>query len=167
MRAAVADYPTGTPIRSREELRAWLFTSVAEERPDRVRVATFTVSAAGVLHLAPRRSEHVACAGGADVSAAGEIGFDEAGDVVEVTNQSTGYCPPVTCWSAVAAAFSAAGLCHPPGWTTAVVFRRCEACGQRNVVRDGWFACMICGASLPAGWNFGRPVCDAVHSLTQ
>ena len=32
--------------------------------------------------------------------------------------------------------------------------RHCEGCGERNVVRDGWFVCGVCGADLPAEWNF-------------
>jgi uncharacterized Zn finger protein (UPF0148 family) len=34
------------------------------------------------------------------------------------------------------------------------VFRRCGACGERNLVKDGDFACAICGAELPRTWNF-------------
>ena len=30
----------------------------------------------------------------------------------------------------------------------------CPRCGERNVVKDGWFVCGVCGADLPAGWNF-------------
>jgi hypothetical protein len=36
---------------------------------------TFVVDVAGVLRLAPRRSEHVVCAGGGEVLSAGEMGF--------------------------------------------------------------------------------------------
>ena len=43
----------------------------------------------------------------------------------------------------------------PAGFTHAVVFRRCEACGQRNVVKDDAFVCAVCDADLPAEWNFG------------
>src|SRR5690349_4898669 len=57
---------------------------------------TFVVALDGSLRVAPRRSEHVALAAGRDVLAAGEMMFTrEAGAqrVLEVTNQSTGYCP--------------------------------------------------------------------------
>ena len=47
------------------------------------------------------------------------------------------------------------GLPHPGRFTTEVIFRRCPRCGQRNVVKDGWFECQVCGAVLPQGWNFG------------
>jgi hypothetical protein len=33
------------------------------------------------------------------------------------------------------------------GWT-------CTAC-ERNVVKDRWFECQVCGAELPQAWNFG------------
>jgi hypothetical protein len=121
--------------------------------------ATFVVDPAGVLRIAPRRSEHVACAGGGAVLAAGEIRFARlAGgrvEVVEVSNQSTGYCPDPDCWPAVAAALAAAGIRAPTGFTSACVFRRCGACGQTNLVKEAWFVCATCDAELPATWNFG------------
>jgi hypothetical protein len=46
------------------------------------------------------------------------------------------------------------GVPHPGRFTTEMVFRRCRKCGERNVVKDGWFACGVCGAELPAEWNF-------------
>lgn len=36
----------------------------------------------------------------------------------------------------------------------AVVFRRCPACGQRNIVNHGQFVCGMWGADLPTAWNF-------------
>ena len=57
---------------------------------------TFVVDLEGVLRLAPRRSEHVACAGGRPVLSAGEVSFERGPDgweVTSATNQSTGYCP--------------------------------------------------------------------------
>ena len=30
----------------------------------------------------------------------------------------------------------------------------CPNCGQRNIVKEGWFVCGVCGADLPATWNF-------------
>src|SRR5690349_10531027 len=55
---------------------------------------TFVVDDAGVLRVADRRSEHVACAGGGAVYAAGELRAERQFDdiaVVEISNQSTGY----------------------------------------------------------------------------
>jgi hypothetical protein len=54
----------------------------------------------------------------------------------------------------VAAALGRLGVPHPGRFTTAVVFRRCETCGERNVVKDGWFVCGVCGSELPPQWNF-------------
>jgi hypothetical protein len=54
----------------------------------------------------------------------------------------------------VAAELDGIGVVHPGGFTWEVVFRRCEKWGERNVVRDGWFVCGVCGAELPAAWNF-------------
>ncbi|HKI30800.1 MAG TPA: hypothetical protein VKA46_02830 [Gemmataceae bacterium] len=107
--------------------------------------------------MADRRSEHVACAGGKLVLSAGEMFFRLSASgvqVVEVTNQSTGYCPEPESWPAVASALDRIGMMHPGRFTQEVVFRRCPACGERTVVKDGWFVCGLCGADLPADWNF-------------
>ncbi|WP_229830298.1 hypothetical protein [Actinoplanes ianthinogenes] len=115
------------------------------------------MSPAGILLLAPRNSEHVACAGGAPVLAAGEISFrhDDGWHVDQVTNQSTGYCPEPSCWPAVAAALDAAGIRHDDAFTAEFTFRRCPACAAVNLVKEDVFLCDLCGADLPPGWNVG------------
>ena len=93
---------------------------------------------------------------GGPVRSAGEMFFSMAGEVVveEVSNLSTGFCPEPESWWAVQAALDGLGLPHPGRFTTEVVFRRCPRCFQRNVVKDDWFVCQVCGAELPQGWNF-------------
>jgi hypothetical protein len=118
---------------------------------------TFVVTLDGSLRIAPRRSEHVALAAGQDVLAAGEMMFTrEAGAqrVLEVTNQSTGYCPDPDCWMAVNRVLDRLGLKHPGDFTTKLVFRRCPTCGERNIVRDGDFTCALCDSVLPMHRNF-------------
>jgi hypothetical protein len=142
-------------IRSGDDLGAWLATRDAGELREPF---TFVVDRRGTLRLAPRRSEHVACAGGEPVLAAGEMGFARTAagwHADRVSNQSTGYCPDPDCWPAVGAALDAAAVPHPGGFTDAVVFRRCTGCGERNIVRDGDFVCAVCDAPLPRDWNFG------------
>jgi hypothetical protein len=73
--------------------------------------ATFVVNIDGALLLAPRRSEHVACAGGRDVLAAGELQFDSAGAVREASNQSTGYRPPASSWTRISSRHRSMGSC--------------------------------------------------------
>src|SRR5262249_2946114 len=121
---AAAGGEPGRAIASAADLAAWL-------RATGERVATFVVGVDEQLRLADRRSEHVACAGGLEVLAAGEMFFDDAGRVVGVSNQSTGFCPEVASWPAVAAALDRAGIRHPGRFTDAFEFRRCEACGER------------------------------------
>jgi len=74
--------------------------------------------------------------------------------VGEVSNQPTGYCPDLDSWSAVETALDKAGIPHPDGFTHPIVFRRCEACGERNVVRDGDYACAARETPQPTQWNF-------------
>ncbi len=137
---------------SKRELEAWL-TAHPEAFSEG---ATYVVDLQGRLRLAPRRSEHVACAGGEEVLAAGEVRFGRAGAypaVVEISNQSTGYCPDTACWPAVAMALRKAGLTVPPGFTLKIVFRRCTRCGEINLVKEEWFVCVFCEADLPPVWN--------------
>ncbi|RKG84381.1 hypothetical protein [Corallococcus terminator] len=152
IRRSVAAHPVGASIRSAAELDRWL-----QSHPDAVREgATYVVDLTGCLRLAPRRSEHVACAGGEEVLAAGELHFRKTAqgwDVSEVSNQSTGYCPDTSCWAAVAQAFSRAGIGGPAGFTHEIVFRRCPRCGELNLVKEQWFVCAFCDADLPAQWN--------------
>ncbi|ACU75053.1 conserved hypothetical protein [Catenulispora acidiphila DSM 44928] len=158
IKAMVAGSPAGTALTGLDALARW---HAAQPPDERAEPFTYVVGLDGVLRVAPRRSEHVACAGGASVLAAGEIAF-ECGDgqwsVTSVSNQSTGYCPDVTCWPAVAAALDQLGVAHPAAFTTEVQFRRCLNCRELTIVRDGDFVCVFCDADLPAGWNIGAPI---------
>ncbi|MGW2372327.1 hypothetical protein [Kitasatospora sp. NPDC001683] len=144
----------GQPARTEGEFAAWVDERTAAELAEPF---TFVVDLGGALRLAPRRSEHVACAGGELVLSAGEIGFRRSGgagwEVRTVSNLSTGYCPDVVSWPAVAAALDRLGLPHPGGFTQAVVFRRCPDCGQCGIVREGHYVCVFCDADLPERWN--------------
>jgi hypothetical protein len=146
--------PQGKPISSRGELAKWLNSADSDREPNGSLTATFVIDRAGLLCLAPRRSEHVACASGGPVLCAGETTFSENGEVSEISNQSTGFCPEPESWSFVAKALDQISIPHPGSFTTIVVFRRCPGCDERSIVKDGWFLCEICGADLPASWNF-------------
>ncbi|MFB6392141.1 hypothetical protein [Polymorphospora lycopeni] len=135
-------------------LARWL---AARRRGELAEPVTFVVALDGGLRLAPRRTEHVALAGGRDVLAAGEMMFAPTASgwgVVEVTNQSTGYCPDPDSWPAVGSALDRIGVEHPGDFTDKVIFRCCPACGERNVVRDKDFTCALCESALPTWWNF-------------
>jgi len=147
----------GFAVGSTEDLDLWARRwSRAELRES----FTFVMDTAGVLRLAPRRSEHVACAGGASVLAAGEVSFVRGPggwQVVQISNLSTGYCPDPDCWPVVAAALDRAGIEHPGAFTDALVFRGCPRCRQHNVVKDDDFTCAACGSELPRLWNICHP----------
>jgi hypothetical protein len=157
IRARVATQSAGAVIAAAPDLLAWLDGSKQCPGPDGLIAVTFVTDTAGRLLISDRRSEHVACAGGGMVLAAGELFFHverEQVTAVEVSNQSTGYCPEPESWPAIAAALDRAGISHPGRFTREIVFRRCPACSERNVVKDGWFVCALCGADLPERWNF-------------
>ena len=146
--------PSGTRIVTRGDLERWVSSVPKERTKSRMLIATFIIGLDGNLYIAPQRSEHVACASGGPVLSAGEITFEDDCVVVEITNQSTGFCPEPESWPAVSDALDRIGLDHPKRFTTEIVFRLCPSCGQRNVVKDSWFHCAVCSASLPAHWNF-------------
>lgn len=153
-KTALASSPPGTPICSVGDLTSWFAACPCTPEPDGSLIATFTVNLDCVLLLAPRRSEHVACAGGEPVLSAGEITFSPDGDVSEITNQSTGFCPEPESWLSVATALDAIPVDRPSDFTTRVVFRLCPGCNERNIVKDSWFVCDLCGVDLPQHWNF-------------
>ncbi|MFE2883361.1 hypothetical protein [Streptomyces sp. NPDC059272] len=143
----------GRVVRSAGDLDTWL---TGRSRAELAEPFTYVVGLDGLLRLTPRRSEHVACAGGAEVLGAGEVGFERAvgrWTVREVSNQSTGYCPRLDSWDAVARALDWAGVGRPADFTHAVVFRRCVSCREINIVREGDFGCVFCGGELPGEWN--------------
>jgi len=148
--------PKGVAITSADDLRTWIKTT--GQRAGSQIVATFVIDANGSLLIADRRSEHVACAGGEPVLSAGEIGFlvdDGELEVIEVSNQSTGYCPEPESWPQVASALDRIPFEHPGMFTQKIVFRRCTSCNQINIVKDAWMVCLFCGKDLPANWNVG------------
>lgn len=157
LRALVRPDGVGQRMCSPADFDRWVLARAGEELSEPF---TFVVDAAGVLRLAPRRSEHVVCAGGEVVLGAGEISFrEESGQwtVDEVSNQSSGYCPDVSSWGAVAEALELAGIGHPSGFTHEVVFRRCRSCRQLSIVREEDFVCVFCDEPLPREWNVDRP----------
>jgi hypothetical protein len=114
---------------------------------------TYVVDGEGVLRIADRRSEHIACAGGRPVRSAGEMTLAAKGEhvaVLSVSNQSTGFCPEPESWPAVEEALRRASFAPPFGFSPACVFRRCAQCGGVNLVKGGVFGCDVCEAELPA-----------------
>ena len=118
---------------------------------------TFIIDLDENLWIADRHSEHVACAGGRDVLAAGELVFQFEKDqveIIDVSNQSTGYCPEPECWDIVGPVLDRLQIDHPKHFSAAFTFRRCESCRAINIVKEGVFECAICGHALNEKWNF-------------
>lgn len=154
--ARAGAHPTGTRITTPIRLAEWIAATHQHADAEGRIVATFVVTAEGILLIADRASEHVQCSGGQSVRSAGEMAFAYIGDawrVEEVSNQSTGYCLEPESWPQVAAALDAIPLAHPGQFTAPCVFRRCPVCAQINIIKDGYFTCAVCGADLPEQWN--------------
>ncbi|AVV46255.1 hypothetical protein C6376_37820 [Streptomyces sp. P3] len=154
LRRTVVDGAGGRVIRSAADLEGEPERDGGTAADDGGKPFTHVAGRDGLLRLAPRRSEHVACAEGQDVLGAGEISFRRTPggpQVHEVSNQSTGYRPDPDSWPTVAAALDRAGIARPDGFTHALVFRRCEGRGEHNVVREA--VCVFRDDDLPPDWN--------------
>jgi hypothetical protein len=156
IRTRAAHAPPGVKVESLSDLKDWLRRTGQKPNREGLVAVTFVVDEEGCLRIADRGSEHVACAGGGLVRSAGEMFFlvEDSLRMEDISNQSTGYCPEPESWPAVASALDQIGILHPGRFTQEIIFRRCPACGERNIVKDGWFVCGLCGADLPADWNF-------------
>jgi hypothetical protein len=147
----------GDLVSSPDDVREWAKRTGQVANAEGLIRSTYVVDEQGRLRIADYGSEHVACALGGCVLAAGVAWFAitrSAVAVERIDNYSTGYCPEPTCWPAVAAALQHARIPHPGRFAPEMVFRRCPRCGQRNVVRDGWYYCAVCHSELPGTWNF-------------
>lgn len=144
-------------IQDPADVLRWIRETKQVLQRDKTVVATFIVDLSGNLWIADQRSEHVACAARQKVLTAGEITFrvlQHQIEVLEVTNQSAGYCPEPESWPAIDAALTRLNIAHPSDFTTAYLFRSCASCGTINIVKDEWFECSVCEAPLSQSWNF-------------
>lgn len=142
----------GTPIHSAQDVRAWVENTQDDTHFVPV---TFVINTQGTLLIADRHSEHVVCAGGLPVLAAGEIFFElsDSVEVVEITNQSIGYCPEPQSWEAVQKTLSQIGIVFPDVFFRVCEFRRCLKCETINLIKDGLFECIVCRSELPLLYN--------------
>ncbi len=111
-------------------------------------VLTYIISMEGKLFISDRHSEHVQCAFGAEVLSAGELTLVLEGEdieVIDLSNQSTGYCPSVQSWPAVQQALDEIGLEHPGEFTFPIVFGRCLSCNHNAIIKEGHTECSSCG----------------------
>jgi hypothetical protein len=156
---SVASESRGALILSGAEVMQWICETHQEPDADGMFIATFVIDDEGLLRIADRRSEHIACAGGKPVRSAGEITFELTGGgprIATITNQSTGYCPEPQSWEAVAIALDVAKVDYRglDGFEPAFEFRRCVSCASINLVKNNVFRCSLCNARLPIYWNF-------------
>jgi hypothetical protein len=149
----------GIPVYSADDVLRWIRTTGQEVDHAGEIVVTFVIDDTGILRIADRRSEHVACSGGQPVLSAGEMTFRVVRErvvVPRVTNQSNGFCPEPESWPAIQTALQAAGFQSPTGFDPAFVFRLCECCNSINIVKEECFECAVCLTRLSAEWNLDR-----------
>ncbi|MGB1285098.1 MAG: hypothetical protein ACPG7F_01080 [Aggregatilineales bacterium] len=141
-------------VQSPDDILKWMDKYHQTDYPVTV---TFIIDTQERLWINERRSEHVLCAAGGNVLSAGEMTFnlsESVPSVIAVTNQSTGYCPEPESWWIVENTLNNANIKHPGAFTMAYLFRKCENCGTKNIVKDSWFYCGVCDAELSQQWNF-------------
>lgn len=147
---------TRLKVQSAGDIARWIAETKQPLEHDGSVIVTCIVDLSGHLWINDRHSEHVLCAAGQNVLSAGEMTFSlgDGVEVIEVTNQSTGYYPEPDSWWAVARALQQVNIPHPNDFTTHFIFRKCEQCGTKNLIKDNWFVCAVCDADLPQMWNF-------------
>lgn len=142
-----------TPVAGPQDLSRWRQSHVSDLDREGYVAATYILDEDSHLWLAHRRTEHVACARGGPVLAAGEIFLGDVPEIGRITNQSTGYCPSVDCWETLSGYLIALGITCPEGFDPAFEFRKCSQCQQIQLVRDAYFFCQHCDAVLDLSWN--------------
>ncbi len=160
IREATRTAPQGFRIDSPTAIEQWIRES--EQRPEGgLVIATYVVDGNRAFRVADRHSEHVACAGGGPVLAAGEASFQRQKKehiIVGLSNLSRGFCPEPDCVLAVVTALDRAHVSHPARLTEAYLFRRCqevdcESGGEVQVVPLDGRWCKACGSPLPEQRN--------------
>ncbi|MCC7451459.1 MAG: hypothetical protein IT324_28885 [Anaerolineae bacterium] len=121
----------------------WIKETQQTLQRDGTVTATFIVDTSQQLWIADRHSEHVVCAAGQNVLSAGEITFaiQDHVEVVEISNQSTGYSPEPESWQVVAEVLGRIGLPHPSDFTTSFCFVDVRSAALPTLSR-------ICGLSV-------------------
>ena len=110
---------------------------------------TFVIDQEKNLRIADRHSEHVQCAFGQPVLSAGEMTFEMEKDgieVIEISNQSTGYCPHKDSWPLVQNILNQLGIAHPGEFTNAFTFGYCDTCRRPSILKDIDGYCSGCGS---------------------
>ncbi len=142
----------GTPINQRSDIEAWIKKEKQQANDYGIIVATFVVLEHWQLYISDRHIEHVQCANKKPVLSAGEISFEfdkgKLQSICQITNQSTGYCPPTHSWEAVAQSLRGIELPHPDGFDPAYVFSYCPNCKSLKIVKNEDFVCWECGENL-------------------
>jgi hypothetical protein len=143
-------------VLSTKDILSWVHATNQQPDASGAILATYIVNEQAEWWLTDRSYEHVACAQGTPVTAAGEVGFwleNGSLDISYVSNQSTGYCPEPSSWSAWKEACLQTDIQPPDNWSVAFQFRRCPACKSIQLIKEEDWFCAICDTALPEQWN--------------
>lgn len=150
----VANYPISTRIESQQDIKEWINNSDRKTDYSEFVICTFIIDTKGYIRIADRHSEHIACSSGNPVLSAGEMFFvfnKNQYEVIEISNQSTGFCPEPKSW--FWEALDRLSMKHLNKFTANFVFRRCTKCSLLNVIKDNLFVCAECNTKLPRIWK--------------
>lgn len=148
----------GYSIRNKKDILDWIKLMRQTFQHHKL-IVTYIIDKHRVLKISDRCSEHVVCAGGQKVLAAGELTFmQEKGNlwISGISNQSTGYCPIIESWETVNCTLARLGIAYPKSFTRAFEFRYCYACASINLIKDDVYECVICEEDLDVEWNFEK-----------
>jgi len=140
----------GFEISISDDLLSWIVQS-QQQLQQGILITTFVIDLEGRLLVADRHSEHVQCAFGSPVLSAGEITFEiekKEIEVIDISNQSTGYCPHINSWPSVQQALDQIGWQHPNEFTNAFTFGYCDPCRKPSILKGLDSECSRCGGVI-------------------
>lgn len=152
----ITDDVDNTCLKQPSDVLKWIKITGQELDSNKSITATYIVDSDKLMWIGDRHMEHVVCAKGNSILAAGEITFtinQKEIYVSSITNQSTGFCPKPECWKQVTISLNKAKIEHPDNFTIAFEFRRCDSCNTLNLIKDNFYYCSVCDSELPKKWN--------------
>ncbi|AZZ91839.1 hypothetical protein EUZ85_14310 [Hahella sp. KA22] len=148
-------------IYSHLDVLDWKSKTEQTLQKDKTITATYIIDTNDTLYIGDRHMEHVSCAIGDHIKAAGEITFEittHQVSIIGATNQSTGYCPEKSCWNELRKALEKTSMRTVNGFTESFEFRICTHCKTINIIKESVFYCAVCDSKLSKHWNINNRI---------